>query len=193
MRRWITVPAVLALAAAGTAVVPATASAATRPAAASQCATDWGSLPKSDRTFTSNQLVNVRTGQNPCYDRMVLDVPGVSDANRIGYQVRYVDELLQQASGTPIPVSGGAVLEIVVTASTMDFGAGKPSYPGQAGQPLPGVDLTGYRTFTDARFAGSHEGYTQLGLGVRARLPFRVFQLDNRVVVDVAHDWGTAG
>lgn len=28
-----------------------------------------------------------------------------------------------------------------------------------------------------------------VGSGVRARLPFRVFQLDNRVVVGVAHAW----
>ena len=43
-------------------------------------------------------------------------------------------------------------------------------------------------------FAGSFEGYTSIGLGVRARLPFRVFMLDgpgtsSRLVVDVAHRW----
>jgi hypothetical protein len=42
--------------------------------------------------------------------------------------------------------------------------------------------------------AGSFEGYTSLGLGVRARLPFQVFTLDgpgsgSRLVVDVAHFW----
>ncbi|GAA2247230.1 hypothetical protein GCM10010430_31780 [Kitasatospora cystarginea] len=192
MRRWTTVPVALALAVAGAAAVPAVASAATRPAAA-QCAADWGSLPKNDSSFTSNQLVNIRTGQNPCYDRLVFDVPGASDSRRVGYHVQYVDQLLQQGSGTPIQVKGGAVLEVVLNASAMDFGAGKPSYPGRVGQPLPGVDLTGYRAFTDAQFAGSFEGYTQLGVGVRARLPFRVFQLDDRLVVDVAHDWGATG
>lgn len=43
-------------------------------------------------------------------------------------------------------------------------------------------------------WAGTFEGYTSLGLGVRARLPFRVFALDgpgdgSRLVVDVAHRW----
>ncbi|BAS14136.1 conserved hypothetical protein [Arthrobacter sp. Hiyo8] len=43
-------------------------------------------------------------------------------------------------------------------------------------------------------FAGSFEGYTSLGLGVRARLPFRVFTLagpgtGSRLVIDVAHMW----
>jgi hypothetical protein len=57
------------------------------------------------------------------------------------------------------------------------------------GRPLPGVDLAGYRTFRDARFASSFEGDTQVGLGVRARLPFRVFQLPGRLVIGVAHTW----
>ncbi len=57
------------------------------------------------------------------------------------------------------------------------------------GQPLPGVNLSGYRTFQDAEFAGSFEGQSQFGLGVRARLPFRALQLDGRLVVDVAHTW----
>jgi hypothetical protein len=43
-------------------------------------------------------------------------------------------------------------------------------------------------------YAGSFEGYTTLGVGTRARLPFRVFALagpggDTRIVVDVAHRW----
>ncbi len=43
-------------------------------------------------------------------------------------------------------------------------------------------------------YAGSFEGQTTLGLGVRARLPFRAFVLagpgdGSRLVVDVAHRW----
>ncbi|HWH28155.1 MAG TPA: hypothetical protein VNU26_04190, partial [Mycobacteriales bacterium] len=56
------------------------------------------------------------------------------------------------------------------------------------------VDVAGWRTFRQVAWAGSYEGYTSLGLGVRARLPFRVFVLDgpgdgSRLVVDVAHRW----
>lgn len=57
------------------------------------------------------------------------------------------------------------------------------------GQPLPGVNPTGHKIFQDAKFAGSSEGRSQLGLGVRARPPFRVLQLDRRLVVDIAHTW----
>jgi hypothetical protein len=42
--------------------------------------------------------------------------------------------------------------------------------------------------------AGSFEGLTTIGLGVRAKLPFRVFTLNgpdghSRLVIDVAHRW----
>jgi len=54
--------------------------------------------------------------------------------------------------------------------------------------------VSGYRTFRQVAWAGSFEGSTTLGLGVRARLPFRVLQLPgpgtgSRVVIDVAHTW----
>ena len=56
------------------------------------------------------------------------------------------------------------------------------------------LDPAGYRTFRHVAWAGSFEGQSTLGLGVRARLPFRVFLLDgpgtgSRMVVDVAHRW----
>lgn len=52
----------------------------------------------------------------------------------------------------------------------------------------------GYDTFRQVAFLGTFEGETQIGLGVRARLPFRVFTLTgpgagSRLVVDVAHRW----
>ncbi|MFE3360898.1 hypothetical protein ACFXOQ_37740, partial [Streptomyces californicus] len=53
------------------------------------------------------------------------------------------------------------------------------------------VNVNGYQTFRQVAWAGSFEGQTTLGLGVRARLPFRVFTLEgpSRVVIDVAHYW----
>ncbi|MEU1042929.1 hypothetical protein [Streptomyces sp. NPDC005907] len=181
--------AALVLAAGGlgvTAVPAAAAGAATSRAAA--CATAWGSGPKSGAATTSASLTDVRTGRHECFDRMVLDIPG-GGTSGLGYHVQYVDRLYQDGSGQYIPVGGGAVIEVRAGAPSYDPETGSPTYPGQAAQPLPGVDLTGYKTFRDTRFAGSFEGDTQLGLGVRARLPFRVLQLDDRLVVDVAHTW----
>ncbi|GCB47514.1 hypothetical protein SNL152K_4819 [Streptomyces sp. NL15-2K] len=181
--------AVAALALAGTALAAGASTAGAAPATASTataCPTGWGSGVKGGVTAGAVPLKDIRTGKHDCFDRMVFDVPGGGD---IGYYVQYVDRLHQAGSGDYIPVAGGAILEVRVAAPSYDPETGAATYPGKVGRPLPGVDITGYRTFRDTRFAGSFEGETQIGLGVRARLPFRVTQLTDRLVVDVAHNW----
>jgi hypothetical protein len=182
------IAALLTSSALGTTAVAADAAPAAT-ARITACPTGWGSLAESRATATTVPVRDVRTGRHACFDRMTVDVPGAR-AGGLGYRVQYVDRLHQDGSGRPIAVGGGAVLEIRVAAPGYRPETGAPTYPGRAGRPLPGVDLTGYRTFRDTRFAGSFEGETQIGLGVRARLPFRVLVLDGRVVVDVAHSWG---
>ncbi|MGK5630389.1 AMIN-like domain-containing (lipo)protein [Streptomyces sp. URMC 123] len=169
--------------------------AATTPASASTayavtCDAAWGSADKTATDSDYKPLLDIRTGRHDCFDRMVLDVRGTA-ANPIGYRVGYVDQLHQDGSGDLVPVGGGAILEVRVAAPSYDPETGTPTYAGRVRQPLPGVDISGYRTFRDTRFAGSFEGDTQIGLGVRARLPFRVFQTGNHLVVDVAHSWST--
>ncbi|MEU0008294.1 hypothetical protein ABZ079_29590 [Streptomyces sp. NPDC006314] len=161
------------------------ASAAT--AHATACATGWGSGDKGGSATGAVPLKNIRAGRHDCFDRMVFDVPGAGRS--LGYQVGYVHRLHQSASGRYIPVGGGAVLDVHVGAPSYDPESGTVTYPGRVGRSLPGVDLRGYRTFMDTRFAGSFEGETQIGLGVRARLPFRVLQLPGHLVIDVAHNW----
>ncbi|GAB2878614.1 hypothetical protein GCM10027074_53530 [Streptomyces deserti] len=169
------------------AAIPAGAAPATT-AQTTACPTGWGSTAKAGGTATATPVKNIRTGRHTCFDRMVVDIPGAGRGD-LGYWVGYVDRLYQDGSGRHIPVAGGAVLEVRVAAPAYDPETGAPTYPARVGRPLPGVDLTGYRTFRDTRFAGSFEGETQVGLGVRARLPFRVQQLPDRIVVDVAHTW----
>ncbi|WP_435849280.1 AMIN-like domain-containing (lipo)protein [Streptomyces lavendulocolor] len=159
------------------------------PAEAASCRIRWGSLTKAAPSEDYRSLVNIRTGPHACFDRMVFDVRSGAANTKIGYRVQYVRRVLQDGSGDSIRVQGGAVLEVRISAPSYDIDSGQPTYKGRPGQPLPHVKLVGYRTFRDARFVGSFEGDTQVGLGVRARLPFRVFRLDHRVVLDVAHTW----
>ncbi|WP_329303504.1 hypothetical protein OG410_39130 [Streptomyces sp. NBC_00659] len=185
-RRSMAVLAALTMAGVGAVVAaPTPAGAAT---AAVACPTGWGSLAKTAADADTGSLTDIRTGQHDCYDRMVFDVP-TAGTTPIGYTVHYVDAFIQDPSGIRIPVSGGAILEILVSAPSYDLETGTATYPGRGGQPLPGVNLTGYRTFRDAKFGASFEGVTQVGLGLRARLPFRVTQLSDRLVIDVAHTW----
>lgn len=165
------------------------AGAASTAAAAPQaevCATGWGSMAKAapGSMAMTGSVTDVRTGRHACYDRMVFDIPGVTTAHPAGYWVQYVPSFAHPPSQTGIPVAGGAVIEIDITASVDDS-----QYHVRLADPLPGLDLGGYRTFRDAKFGGYYDGATHIGLGVRATLPFRVMVLPDRLVVDVAHSW----
>ena len=155
--------------------------------AAPYCGLVWGSLEKSAPGLSQAPVVDVRTGRHSCYDRLVVDVAG--DVG--GFTAAYVPQVVQDGSGAVIPTRGGAALQITVNDPAYDSG-GHPTY--SPADPRELSNVSGYSTFRQVVFAGSFEGYTSIGLGVRARLPFRVFVLDgpgssSRVVVDVAHRW----
>ena len=155
---------------------------ATASAAAGYCGIDWGSGEKSGPATTGGNLVGLRAGGHDCYDRLVFDVPGSSG----GYHVSYVDEVTEDPTGNPVPLRGGAKLEVTVYSPAYDQ-SGAPTYVYANRAEL--VDVTGFQTFRQVAWAGSFEGTTTVGLGVRARLPFRVITLTDRIVVDVAHFW----
>ncbi|HLM06530.1 MAG TPA: hypothetical protein VK402_15225 [Blastococcus sp.] len=178
---------VLALTAAiATFVLPATAH------AAPYCGITWGSLDKQTASLPAggDPLVNVRAGRNTCYDRLVLDVRGAVQS----WHVRYVSGVTNDPVGNPVPLRGGAFLEIVAGAQDHDA-AGRQTYDLSDRPEL--VNVTGFTTFRQVAGAGSFEGVSSIGLGVRARLPFRVFTLagipgsssGTRLVIDVAHRW----
>jgi hypothetical protein len=156
-------------------------------AATPSCSIRWGSLPKASPSSTEDPLFNVRAGRHACFDRVVFDVNGLYTP---GYQVAYVPAVAQDGSGDVVPVRGGATLRVVIHAPayTPDY---DPLLP-PAGSSV--ADVRNFSTLRDVVMAGSFEGQTTVGVGVRARLPFRVFVLPgpgemNRVVLDVAHRW----
>lgn len=155
-------------------------------AAAPYCGLVWGSLMKADPLMSQAQVTNVRTGQHYCFDRLVIDLNGPV----AGYTVRYVPQVTQDGSGFPVPLRGQAFLQ--VTANAPAYVNGNATY--NPADPNELSNVSGYQTFRQVAWAGSFEGYSSLGLGVRARLPFRVFTLEgpaagSRLVIDVAHYW----
>ena len=157
--------------------------------AAPYCGVVWGSLLKEAGNGGATSLAGVRTGRHDCYDRLVLDLNGGPAA---AYRVEYVDAVYQDGSGKLVPLRGGARLKIVVYAPSYDVVDGHPTYI--PADPTELSNVAGYQTFRQVADAGSFEGQTTLGLGVRARLPFRVFTLagpgsGSRLVIDVAHFW----
>ena len=150
------------------------------------CGITWGSLEKSAGQWSPVSLVATRTGRHECYDRVVFEFTGQAN----GYQVGY--------TSTPAPwldTAGGAVLRVKLLAPTSYPGDYPVTYPHQPGDHV--ADVRGYRTLRDvvwdrAYDEGSYQ--TSFGIfevGVRARLPFRVFVLPDpyRIVVDIAHRW----
>jgi hypothetical protein len=168
------------LAATGAVLVPVTT------ADAATCSVVWGSLAKQAGTHTTGDITGVRTGRHDCYDRVVIDLDGPA----AGYRVEYVSSLTADGSGQVVPVSGGAILKVVALAPAYNDN-GSPTVDPNA---VDAINVSGYQTLRDVAWAGSFEGQTTLGFGVRARLPFRVLTLagqgqGSRLVIDIAHRW----
>jgi hypothetical protein len=94
--------------------------------------------------------------------------------------VRYVDEVVQDGSGFPIPLDGRAFLQVSL------FPATALSEEGPFG-PVPSV--AGLAALRDLAFAGDFEAVVTFGIGVAQRTAFRVLQLDapSRVAIDITH------
>jgi hypothetical protein len=159
----------------------------------SYCGITWGSLPKVHGASDSEMVNDVRAGRHACFDRLVVDVGG-QDVSFGSYDVRYVSQVYEDGSGFVVPVRGAADLQVVLRAPAYDYDY-RPTYAPANRREV--VNVSGYSTFRQVAWAGSFEGYTTLALGVRARLPFRVFVLPGtpqsdhtpRLVIDVAHAW----
>lgn len=167
---------------------PATATSSTTATttAAPYCGITWGSLAKSRSTTAIGPVTGVRSGRHTCYDRLVVDLKGRAP----GYTVKYARNVYTEGQGALVPLRGGAKLLIVVNAPAYDQ-SGNSSFVPKNQKEV--VNVTGYTTFRQVAWAGSFEGYTSMGLGVRARLPFRAFTITDattsRLVIDVAHRW----
>jgi hypothetical protein len=161
-------------------------------AAAPYCGITWGSQPEVQDRSDTEFLNGIRAGRHACFDRLVFDVGG-QDTTFGSYDVRYVPGVEAEGSGDPVPVRGGAVLQVVVKAPAYDE-HGVTYRPTDLREV---VDVGGWSTFRQVAWAGSYEGQTTVAVGVRARLPFRVLTLAGtpnsddtpRLVIDVAHRW----
>jgi hypothetical protein len=159
--------------------------------AAPYCGITWGSLAKSGTHDPGGDtLRNVRAGQHTCYDRLVIDLARAPHFT--AYSVKY-GTAYEQGSGKALSLRG-TDMQIVLDSPAYDTN-GTATYTPVSKSEV--VNVSGFRTFEQVAWGGSFEGKTTIGLGVRARLPFRVTVLEGspghptgaRVIVDVAHAW----
>lgn len=146
----------------------------------------WGSGAKRVERMSSAEIVRVRAGSHRCFDRMVIDLRSAPAA---GWHVRY-HEVVREGIGTSVPLRGNADLEVVALApayGTNGSSMFRPANPGEV------ANVAGFRSLRQIAYAGTFEGQTTFGVGVRTRLPFRVFAVSGpagvKLVVDVAHRW----
>jgi hypothetical protein len=142
--------------------------------------------------MTSAALYRVRAGRHRCYDRVVFDLNG---SEAVGYTAKYVPVVRADGSGAPVPINGGAVLEVVVRGPVQ--GSDNQGHQPWASPPALGQDLVapatlaGWASLTRVAFAGSFEGQTTVAVGLRESRPFRVWVSGERhyrhVVLDIAH------
>ncbi|MFC5925142.1 AMIN-like domain-containing (lipo)protein [Micromonospora vulcania] len=179
---------VLAGLVAGAGTGAAASSTTTTAAASPYCGITWGSADKTAGTLSSAPLVDVRTGRQDCYDRVVFEFAGPVDGYSVGY-----GETWTEGEGLALSpyTAGGALLRVSLRAPAYDA-AHSGTVPYQVGEHT--ANLLRYPTLRDVVFGGSFEGYTTFAVGVRARLPFRTLVLagpgtHSRIVLDVAHQW----
>ena len=134
--------------------------------------------PSQDAMLT---VTDVRIGRHEGFDRVVYEMGGTGTP---GWTVQYVDEAVQDGSGTVIDLAGDGTLQVLISGSAypMDSGA----EPFESAGPVTGP---GTVTVTEARGWSVFEGITDAFIGLQSSgHPFRVYLLESpvRVVVDIA-------
>ncbi|MCK9893058.1 hypothetical protein [Frankia sp. AgB32] len=135
-------------------------------------ARSWSSQPASEspRQSAPVRLVSIRSAPNVDngvrYERLVLEFAGGAP----GYQAQYVRSVVRPGSGAPLPLTGQATFEVVLTSATAHDDNGTstlrtpPDGHGQSG-------LTSYA------IAGDFEGSVHIGVGLTRVTGFRVIEL----------------
>lgn len=125
-------------------------------------------------------LSNIRTGQHPGFNRVVLDLSGLPTEHR----VREVTAVANCGSGNPISMPGSnEILEVVLIGAAAHDDNGNPTYTGSRNFATPNLDNV-------RRVALTCDFEATLGVAVgynNTNSWHRVFTLTspNRVVIDI--------
>ena len=125
---------------------------------------------------TVPMLVGIRAAHHQTYDRVVFEFTGGLPSR---HDVRYVDQLLGDASGLPVRIAGRAILAVTMSPADAHSPSGTSTAPARVAYALPNV-LTVVR-------AGDFEAVTTYGIGLAKAEPFHVSTLrhPDRLVVDI--------
>jgi len=124
-------------------------------------------------------VTGVRYAAHDTYDRLVVDLRGGIP----GYDVKWVEEFVQDGSGKPIDVPGGAYLLLTLFPAHAHREDGEPTWRGGP------VHTAGLGNIATVVRTGDFEGRVGIGLALNRRAGFRVTEQGSpdRLVLDVAH------
>lgn len=141
----------------------------------------WSTAPVhvSRQVTPTPKILNLRVGQHPTYDRVVIDLSGPI----CGYDMRYVSSLTYDGSGDDVPLRGARFIQIRLTPAVAHDAQGRDVYTGPR---LVQYDMP---TLRGAALTGDFEGTVSFGLALSHLKGFRVFELHapNRIVIDLHH------
>jgi hypothetical protein len=145
--------------------------------------------------MSPDAIYRVKSAEHTDCDRVVFWLNG---PHPVSFRVAYVPVVHQDPSDQPLPVAGGAALEVTVRAPAK-------GYDNQGHQPgvflahpgdyiIPPEQVAGWGALRGLRFGGTFEGVSTFALGVKATRPFRAFTMHPEglpeytlLVIDVAH------
>jgi hypothetical protein len=135
--------------------------------------------PKSAPAIGGGQaeLFGAAAGCHPTFDRFVIRGRFATP----GYEVRYVNQVVFDGSGLPVPLLGTKRILVVVRPARGHTMAGTNLLPSVLTPLCPNL--------RQIKNAGDFEGVVSFGLGLRRKTGFRVFRLTSprRIVIDVLH------
>ncbi len=76
----------------------------------------WGTGSQLRAPSSMAPVYLIRAARHECSDQVVFHLNG---PDPIGYRVRYVDVVREDGSGRPVPVAGGAALQVVINAPAL--------------------------------------------------------------------------
>jgi hypothetical protein len=123
------------------------------------------------------EVFAVAAACHPTFDRFVIRARFATP----GYDVRYVTQVVADASGQPISLLGTKRIHVVLRHARGHTSGGANL--------LPSVTTPLCSNLRQVKKAGDFEGVVSFGLGLRRKTGFRVFRLTGptRIVIDVAH------
>lgn len=124
-------------------------------------------------------VTGVRFAGHGTYDRLVIDLKGKVP----GYSVEWTDQFVEDGSGKPMDVSGGAYLQVTLMPANAHDAKGRLTWSGGP------VFATGLLNLTDVVRTGDFEGRVGIGLVLARKAAFRVKEQGgpSRLIIDVAH------